>query len=113
MTGEQMRCTSCGRPRPVADYLAVVYDITEGGWLAQLCTPCYARAATREQFARRFWGGDYGEAVAVGWSHPQDDGGSAIYFIYREPSDRQLLELLAAARPMRRRSRRGAEHRRA
>ena len=110
---EQVRCTSCGQPRPVADYVAVVYALTEGGWLAQLCTACYARAAGREQFAGRFWGGDYGEAVALGWSHPQDDGSSAIYFIYREPTDRQFLELFAAARPMRRRSRRGAEHRRA
>ena len=110
---EQRQCTSCGQPRPVADYVAVVYAVTEGGWLAQLCTTCYARAAAREQFARRFRDGDYGQAVALGWSQPQDDGSSAIYFIYREPTDRQLLELFAAARPMRRRSRRGGEYRRA
>ncbi len=110
---EQVHCTSCGQPRPVADYVAVVYAITEGGWLAQLCMACYAHAVAREQFARRFWGGDYGEAVALGWSQPQDDGSGAIYFIYREPADRQLWELFAAARPMRRRSRRGAEYRRA
>ena len=110
---QQVQCTSCGQPWPVADYVAVVYALTEGGWLAQLCAACYTRAAAREQFALRFWGGDYGEDVALGWSHPQDEGSSAIYFIYREPTDRRLLELFAAGRPMRRRSRRGAEHRRA
>ena len=110
---ERVSCTSCRQPRPVADYVAVVYALEGGEWLAQLCAACYARPAVRERFALRFWGGDYGAAVALGWSHPQDDGSSAIYYIYREPTDRRLLELFVAARPMRRRSRRGADHRRA
>ena len=113
VAGEQAHCASCGQARPAADYVAVIYDTTEGGWLAQLCTACYARAAAREQFARGFWDGAYGEAVALGWSHPEDDRTSATYFIYREPTDRWLLEMFAIARPMRRSSRRGAEYRRA